>query len=124
MQQRVRWSVDLSEHLDMDRFEHGTKILALGELRETPLFDDILNELFQASRSDLEYQEISDNDYRKIEEHVRTSVRTFDPDAPEWAAQVESVVDEVVEMYDPNDPREQLVISEWVRSMAKDEADD
>jgi hypothetical protein len=50
--------VDLSEHLDMDLFEQGTDRLDLGELRETPLFDDILTELYRAHRSELDYRRI------------------------------------------------------------------
>jgi hypothetical protein len=114
--------VDLSDHLDLDLFEDGTTILDLGELQETPLIDDILTELYRAHRATLEYQEISDNDYREIEEHVRTRVQTFDPDAPAWAEQVERLVEEIVEVFDPNDPREQSRLSEWVRAMAKEEA--
>jgi hypothetical protein len=118
--------VDLSDHLDMDQFEHGTKILPLGELRDAPLFlTAILNALFQSHRADLAYQEVSGLDDREIEEYVRTEVRSFEPEphSPEWMTLVESLGEEVVEMVDPTDPGEQSRIAEWVRSIAREEAD-
>jgi hypothetical protein len=54
--------IDISDHLDMDLFERGTTRLDLGELRETPLFDDILSELFRAHQSPLDYRVSDDED--------------------------------------------------------------
>jgi hypothetical protein len=117
--------VDLSEHLEMD-FDQGTKRLDLGTLKETQLFDDILNDLYRTHRPGLDYREIAAVDDQEIEEHVRTEVRSFTAEAGtvEWDTHVEALVDEVVEMFDPTDPREQSVLSEWVRSIAREEADD
>lgn len=119
--------VDISDHLDMDQFEHGTKILPLGELRDVPLFlTAILNALFQSHRADLAYQEVSGLDDREIEEYVRTEVQSFEPEphSPEWMTLVDSLGEEVVEMVDPIDPDEQSRIAEWVRSIAREETND
>jgi hypothetical protein len=64
-----------------------------------------------------------EHDETEITEYIRKKVQTFEPEAgnPEWSAQVESIVDEVVGEVDPNTPREQSKIAEWVRSIAKNE---
>jgi hypothetical protein len=117
--------VDLAEHLAMD-FEQGTNRLDLGTLKETPLFDDILNDLYRTHRPGLDYREIAAVEDQEIEEYVRTEVRSFEPKAGshEWAAHVEDLVDEVVEVVEPTDLREQSGLSEWVRSIAREETDD
>ncbi len=62
-------------------------------------------------------------DNQVIEEHVRTRVRTFEAEAGtfEWDAQVEKLVDEVVDMVEPSDPHQQSRIAEWIRSRAREE---
>jgi hypothetical protein len=68
---------------------------------------------------------MTDEAEREIEEHVRNEVRTFEPAAgsPEWATQVENLVDEVVAEVAPKTPHQQSVLSELIRSVAQDETD-
>lgn len=57
-----------------------------------------------------------------IEQHVRRELRPVDPDAPEWAAQVERIVEEVREEFGSNDFHDRARIAQWVRSIAREEA--
>jgi hypothetical protein len=62
---------------------------------------------------------------RKIEEYVRTEIRSFDSERerPELAEQIESIIDDVLADTNPTDPSQQSVISLWVRSIAMEEVD-
>jgi hypothetical protein len=61
----------------------------------------------------------------EIEEHVRTKIRTVEPEAGSqaWAAQVETIVEEVWEEIEDDDSHHRTIIGEWVRSIARNEAD-
>jgi hypothetical protein len=61
------------------------------------------------------------HDEQEIKEHIRQKVRTVDPDAPEWAEQVERIVDEVVAEFGYTDLHHRTILAEWVRGIATDE---